>query len=121
MSGSIRTFTQDLGISSGVGLTRGVGRPGAHLTGFAEAEMHYRTQRLLTEADGRRDRKTGRTRRPGGPGPAGPGEQASNRVSTGSRATSAAGKLMTRWTTWFPSVPGRRSSAGSPNSNACGS
>jgi hypothetical protein len=93
------TFPTELGISSRVGLTRGVGGVGPGLGSFAEAEMRYREDRMLRELARHRREEQARSARPGRFGREG----------------------MSRWTTWLPSVPlVHRSSPAQPSSSACG-
>lgn len=92
------TFPTELGISTRVGLTRGVGLTGSGPGSFAEAEMRYRQERAI--ADVMRHRTADRA-----------------------RAQHLAGfghGVMSKWTTWLHSVPQvRRSSPEQPNSSAC--
>ena len=58
------TFPSDLGISTRVGLTRGVGRIGA-VSSFPEEQARYCEERLMAERDRRAARRSRtRTRRP---------------------------------------------------------
>ena len=99
------TFPADLGIASRVGLTRGVGTLGSSLGSFADAEMRYRQDRLLREASFRRrnERKIHRSSRTN--------QNGSQRFGR---------EVMSRWTTWLPSVPLlHRSSPAQPSSSGC--
>jgi hypothetical protein len=99
MSYQPSTFPTDLGIATRVGLTRGVGGTGPGLGSFAEAEMHYREERLIADLLRRKNQEeAGRADRAGRFGRQG----------------------MTRWTTWLPSVPLlHRSSPARPSSPVC--
>ena len=100
MSHQQSTFPTDLGIATRVGLTRGLGGTGPGLGSFAEAEMHYRQNRLIEDAV--RHRNHARSSRTAGSGRFGR-------------------EVMSRWTTWLPSVPLlHRSSPVRPSSSACG-
>ena len=96
MSKQSSTFPQELGISTHVGLTRGVGLPGLTSNSFADAEIRYREQRFLDEAGRRRrlGRRSPRVNRQG---------------------------LLSRWTMWLPRLGVHRSSAASLSSSGCGS
>jgi hypothetical protein len=95
MSRPSSTFPHELGISTHVGLTRGVGVPGLGHSSFAESEMRYREQRYLADADRRRQRRR-RASRPNRQG------------------------LLSRWTMWLPRLGVHRSSAVSLSSSGCG-
>jgi hypothetical protein len=104
MSNLSSTFPTDLGIASRVGLTRGVGGLGSDLGSFAEAEMHYREGRMVQDLLRRQRQRQARSDR---------------RSHRGQRS---GGEVMSRWTTWLPSVPlMHRSSPVQQSSNACGS
>ena len=102
MSNLPSTFPSELGIASRVGLTRGVGEFGSGLDSFAEAEMHYRQDRMLHDlARRRRDQRAQMGRTAG-----------SDRFGR---------QVMSRWTTWLPSVSLlHRSSPVQQSSSACG-
>ena len=99
MSNLPSTFPSELGIASRVGLTRGVGEFGSGPGSFAEAEMHYREERLIADLLRRKNQEeAGRADRAGRFGRQG----------------------MTRWSTWLPSVPLlHRSSPARPSSPVC--
>ena len=102
MSNLPSTFPTDLGISSRVGLTRGVGRYESGLGSFAEAEMHYRQHRILRDLAARRQVSRSRSVR-------------------SARSERFGHEVLSRWTTWLPSVPLlHRSSPAQPSSSACG-
>jgi hypothetical protein len=96
MSKQSSTFPHELGISTHVGLTRGVGLPSRALNGFADAEIHHREQRFLAEANRRRQLKSCAPR---------PNRQG----------------LLSRWTMWLPRLGVHRSSAAPLSSSGCGS
>jgi hypothetical protein len=108
MTSRTSTFPSDLGISTRVGLTRGVGLPGPRMESFAQAEMRYRQQRLLDEATGRHQLRERHHRHD---------QQRSARAGRSRRNSRG---LVTRWTTWLPSIPLHRSSAAPQSSSACG-
>jgi len=102
MSNLPSTFPSELGIASRVGLTRGVGEFGSGPGSFAEAEMHYREERILQDlARRRREQKA----------------QSGRSV----RSERFGRQVMSRWTTWLPSVSRlHRSSPAPQSSSVCG-
>src|SRR5258706_258715 len=93
MLNTTSTFPSDLGISTRIGLTRGVGRPMGAVMSFAEAETRYREERLIADARRRQARELRRAARRERP--------ARTRILTG----------VTRWASWHSSDARRRSSA----------
>jgi hypothetical protein len=104
MNDTINSFPHDLGISTRIGLTRGVGQP---LGSFAESEIRYREDRAVAKAEHRAQLNQARA------------ESRSRNAAKKSGGTRR--ELMSRWTTWFQSAQERRSSAGSQSSTGCNS
>jgi hypothetical protein len=97
MSNRTSAYSTDLGVATRAGLTRGGTSLG--LASFAEVEMRYREERLIAEASRSRQARAGHTDRAGRFGR----------------------EVMSRWTTWLPSVPLlHRSSPARASSSACG-
>jgi hypothetical protein len=105
---NISTFPSDLGISTRVGLTRGVGMPDGHLSGFVGAEADYRQQVRIAQAQQRAARRTARqaqreARHNGHQGLRGENKEAGAR------------EVLSRWTAWLSSDP-RPASSPAPQS-----
>ncbi len=89
------TFALDLTVATRTGLTGGAGGLGSALSSTTNDDLRYRQERQLHDLDLSRN----------------PQKTHSQHFGHG---------VMTRWTTWLPSVPLlHRSSPASPNSNAC--
>lgn len=96
MGTSWNGFQQSLGADMAAGLTRGTTLPYQRMESFSEAELRYREERMLVEAE-RRQALRGK-----------------NEKSQASREG-----MVTRWTAWLSSVLPRRSSRESDSSSVC--
>jgi hypothetical protein len=105
MNSVTSTFPTDLGISSRVGLTRGIGQLTAPGQDFAQAQIRYREHQAHSSARRRAQVRAAKSAR--------------RELAGSGKPVGNARELMSRWTTWFQSAQVRPSSAGSQSSGAC--